>query len=179
MPTFEISVGICMGWTHSGPVYEKANGLVELTDQEVSTLKDLIRQQGTTDVEALQLQTRHPDIYAKLDAACQHTAYIGQQKHWLIQGLGEGCYDDRDPALRAYCTEHCGYHPDPNEEDEEDIEFDFHLWLLSYLEDLNGEEVITFFRDHLDTEAEVDIDEVDYRVVLPTAIANYRQSIKK
>lgn len=176
MPTFEIKVGVCMGWIHSGPVYEKAKGLVELTDQEVSTLKDLIRQQGTTDVEALQLQTHQPNIYAKLDAACQHTAYIGQQKHWLIQGLAEGCYEDRNPALRAYCTEHRGYHPAP---DEEDIEFDFHLWLLSYLEDLNGEEVITFFRDHLDTEEEVDIDEVDYQVVLPSDIANYCQSIKK
>ena len=184
MPRFEIKVNICMGWTHSGPVYKKANGHVELTDQEVSTLQDLIRQQGATDVAALQLQTRQPHIYAKLDAACQHTAYIGQQKYWLIEGLNEGCYDDRDPALRAYCTEHCDYHPCVDEEDfrtpegidqealQEDLEFNFHLWLLSYLDNLTAEEVITFFRDHLNAEAEVDIDDVEYQVVLPTAITN-------
>lgn len=67
MAKYRIECEQCLGISHSGAVYTDGEGTVELTDKEVATLVQLIRLKGTTDVGELNLETSHPELYAKLN----------------------------------------------------------------------------------------------------------------
>jgi hypothetical protein len=67
MAKYRIECEQCLGISHSGAVYTDGEGTVELTDEEVATLIQLIRQKKTTSVSKLNLKTSHPELYAKLN----------------------------------------------------------------------------------------------------------------
>ena len=67
MAEYKIECEQFLGISHSGGVYTNGESTVELTDEEVTTLLQLIRQKGTTDVDKIDLETTHPQLYAKLD----------------------------------------------------------------------------------------------------------------
>lgn len=128
MQTYKIDDDVCMGWACSGPVYEEGHGTVELSDEEVDTLVQLIREKGTTDVEELELESSHPELYKKLFDAYQKMEHEAQLRHWLWRGYKEGEYNEKIDILKAYCKEHCDfvYEEEPymgrDEEDEEEFE---------------------------------------------------------
>lgn len=67
MAKYRIECEQCLGISHSGAVYTDGEGTIELTDEEVATLIQLIRQKKTTSVSKLNLKTSHPELYAKLN----------------------------------------------------------------------------------------------------------------
>ena len=69
MALYSIESEQCLGISHSGAVTVNGESAVELSDEEVDILVKLIKEKGTTDVEELDLENLHPDIYKKLDEA--------------------------------------------------------------------------------------------------------------
>ena len=87
MAEYIIECEQCLGISHDGAVYADGEGTVELSDEEVTTLVQLIRLKGTTDVGELDLETTHPDLYAKLDKAYHDMAQHTETMHWLWELL--------------------------------------------------------------------------------------------
>ena len=69
MPDFNIASEQSLGISHSGEKTAYGEYVVNLTDEEVKVLVDLIRERKTSDVEELELENSHPEIYRKLDNA--------------------------------------------------------------------------------------------------------------
>ena len=72
MALYSIESEQCLGMSHSGAVTVNGESAVELSDEEVDILVKLIKENKSTDVQDLDLEHLHPDIYEKLDEAyCQ------------------------------------------------------------------------------------------------------------
>ena len=170
MALYSIYNDTCLGWSHSGPVNVESDGFVELSDEEVTKIVELIRKEGTSDVEELKLEEVYPDIYKKLDDAFYEMAYNAEEKHWLMEGFLDGYFDYDIDELMAYCKENCGYKYDDEEEDE-DLEYDyFDSWLKDYVSGLNDEEASVFLKEHMNADVNLDDDDVEYQVAIPDAI---------
>ena len=55
MALYSIENDTCLGISHSGAVNVESEGFVELSDEEVAKVVDLIRKEGTSDIEELRL----------------------------------------------------------------------------------------------------------------------------
>ncbi len=181
MALYKIENDICLGWSHSGPVNVESEGFVELSDAEVTKIVELIRKEGTSDIEELRLEEVYPDIYEKLDDAYNEMATNAEELHWLWEGYYNGYYEDYDRnELMSYCMENCGFNFEYNEEDyiedgkldEDALEYDkieaFNEWLDDYLNGLDDEDVKDFFYNHMN--ADLDLDDIDYLVAIPEEI---------
>ncbi len=60
---------------YEGDMFIGDEGYVELTSEEVKTLVDLIRDNGTSNVEEIELEENYPDIFEKLDNACRSMTF--------------------------------------------------------------------------------------------------------
>ena len=131
--------------------------------------------------EKLDLETTHPQLYAKLDKAYHDMARHAEYMHWLWEGYDNGYYEYDDDELMEYCERECGFFFEYDENDYLDANGDFdeeemgyakskafHEWLDDYLRGLSDDDVVKFMGEHMD--AAVDIDDVEYTVSIPEDI---------
>ena len=190
MALYSIESEQCLGMSHHGAVTVNGESAVELSDEEVNILVKLIKEKGTTDVEALDLENLYPDIYEKLDEAYSDMAYRAEEIHWLWEGYNNGYFEYDSEKLMDYCEKELGFEfeydvkdyylddPEDLEEgeepeiDEDMLEEDksdaFSEWLDDYLSDLSDDEARDFFYNHMD--ADLNMDGVEYTVGIPEAI---------
>lgn len=190
MALYSIDCEQVLGMSHTGEVTTEGASTVELSDEEVDTLVRLIREEGTTDVEELELEERYPDIYEKLDEAYRTMARDAELSHWVWEGYRSHYYEYDEEELMEYCEENLGfkfeydekdyYYDDPEdlpegeepEIDEDSLMWDkeraFDNWLDDYLESLPDNEAVNFMGEHMN--ADVCVDNVDYTVEIPQAI---------
>lgn len=181
--------------SHSGSVTTSGQSNVELSDEEVDILVKLIREKGTTDVDELDLETSHPELYAKLDDAYRDMAFHAEYMHWLWEGYYNHYYEYDDDALMTYCETNCGftfefkpedyfdyendiedYKEDPDSYEDEIYEVKceaFNEWLTDYLEGLSDDDAASFMEEHMD--ADINMDYVNYTVKIPQAIIGKAQ----
>lgn len=186
MPIFSIETDKCLGMSHTGAVTIEGESTVELTDDEVNTLVQLIREKHTTDVNELKLRDSHPALYEKLFDAYYQMAYDAEEEHWLWVGFSNGYFDYSIDEVKAYCKEHCGYVFERDEEDyydgdvfdedryEEDEDEYFNSWLEDYVYGLSWPEARNFFYDHL--HADLDLDDIEFTVEIPAGIIALTQA---
>ena len=184
MALYSIESEQCLGMSHSGAVTVHGESAVELSDEEVDILVKLIKEKGTTDVEELDLENLHPDIYKKLDEAYYSMAYKAEEMHWLWEGYYGSYFEYDEDKLKEYCKANCGFsyvfNKEENgyDEDEEVDEYEiedaeneaFSEWLDEYVKGLTDDEARDFFYNHMD--ADLDMDNVEYTVEIPQAIIN-------
>ena len=183
MPIFNIFTEHSLGFSHSGEVTCSGNGEVELSEEEVQQLVNLIKENnGETDVEALGLEEKYPDIYEQLDEAFRDAAYHAEYCHWVIAGYENGWYEVDTDETMAKCEEHYGFKFNPEDHkdedlDEEDMDDDyfedakseaFDEWVEAYRSTLDEEQEVAFLADVFCLEPEIDA--VDYEVELPPDI---------
>ena len=191
MALYSIESEQFLGMSHSGAVTVNGESAVELSDEEVDILVKLIKEKDSTDVEDLDLENLHPDIYEKLDEAYRDMAYAAEEMHWLWEGYYNGYFEYDSYELIDYCEKELGfsYEFKPEEYfDEDDLEYykedpesyedeieeakseAFSEWLDDYVSGLDDDEARDFFYNHMD--ADLDLDDVDYTVEIPQAIIN-------
>ena len=181
MATYKIECEQCLGFSHCGPVYTEGESTVELSDEEVATLVKLIQEKNTTDVEQLDLETSHPDLYKKLDKAYGQMARHAEYMHWIWEGFENGYYEYDEEELMNYCERECGfsfeydendYLNDNGEFDEEELGYAksdaFTSWLDDYVHSLSDDDAAEFISEHMG--AEVEVDDVEYTVAIPAEI---------
>ena len=190
MAKYNIECKQFLGMSHSGSVYAEGESTVDLTDEEVTTLVELIRQKGTSDVEELDLESSHPDLYAKLDKAYHDMAVHAETMHWLWEGYENGYYEYDEDELMDYCERELDftfeYDEDDNLNDDAELDEDddldddddeqyyaklraFRSWLDDYLHSLSDDEALSFMNEHMD--ACIEDEEVEeYTVSIPKAI---------
>ena len=186
MAEYKIECTQFLGFSHSGSVTTSGESTIELSDEEVATLVQLIREKGTSDLAQLDLETSHPELYAKLDEAYHDMARHAEYMHWIWEGYNNGYYEYDEDELMNYCERECGFSFEYDENDyldadgnfdEEDMGYAkseaFHEWLDDYLYGLSDDDAATFMCDHMD--ASVDLDDVDYEVAIPQAIIDKAQ----
>ena len=180
MALYDIEYMNCLGISHYGEEYVESSGVVELTDDDAAKIIELIRKEGTSDIEALKLKEVYPDIYKKLDEAYYKMAYDAEELYWLRFGYeNDGCDCDYN-ELMEYCKENCGFKFEYNEKDYikdgkfdegsmEDDEIDaFDEWLNDYIYSLDDDEARDFLKNKMGDE--VNLDEITYEVAIPEEI---------
>ena len=80
---FDIENEICLGISHSGAVMTEGTGILELDDNEVSLLINIIKEKKNCDVDELEIEESHPDLYEKQRQAYYDMAYKAEELHWL------------------------------------------------------------------------------------------------
>lgn len=189
MALYSIESEQYLGISHSGEVTVNGESAVELTNEEVATLVQLIKEKGTTDVDELDIATSHPALYHKLDEAYSQMAYDAEELQCLWDGYERECFEYDTEELMDYCERECGfsfefkpeeyfdedeleyYEEDPEsyEDEIDDVKREaFSKWLDGYVRSLSDEEVKTFFFEHMN--ADPWIDDVSYTVEIPAAI---------
>lgn len=184
MPIFKLYSEQSMGMSHYGDVMASGEGEIELTDEEVRLLVNLIKENGgETDVEELDLENKYPDIYEKLEEACEELASKVAWAHWVIEGYENSYYDYDIDEVMDNCEsygfrfdpeehrEEWGYEPD--EDMDEDIIADarqdaFDKWLTDYRRKLSDIEDAEFLNEAFGIQPE-DYD-YSYDVVIPEEI---------
>ena len=183
MAEYDIYCTSFLGMSHCGSVTADGEGTVELTDQEVASLIELIKEKGSSDVEELGLKEVLPEIYEKLDDAYRQAAFEGEKDHWLWEGYSSGYYEYDTYELMDYCESNCGFNFEYDEEDylDEDGELDedvldadkldaFQEWLDEYLIDLGKEERNRFLIEKMNADLNYEDMGCDYEVEIPQAI---------
>ena len=194
MALYSIESEQSLGISHSGEVTVNGESAVELSDEEVDILVKLIKENNSTDVEELDLENLHPDIYSKLDEAYHDMAYNAEEIHWLREGYDNHYFEYDEDKLMDYCEKNLGfsfefkpeeyfdedeledYKESPDSYEDEIYEEKnrvFSEWLDDYVESLSDDEARSFFYDHMD--ADLDMDNVDYTVEIPAAIIKKAQ----
>lgn len=191
MALYSIESEQFLGMSHSGAVTVNGESAVELSDEEVDILVKLIKEKDTTNVEALNLEKLHPDIYEKLRDAYYKMAYDAEEMHWLWEGYQNGYFEYDFDELMDYCEKNLGFSFEFKPEeyfDEDDLEYykedpesyedeieeakndAFSEWLDDYVNGLGDDEARDFFYNHMN--ADLDMDNVEYTVGIPQAIIN-------
>ena len=95
MKQFEFTIKIFLGQHCNGACeYAEGKGSVELEDSQVDQLVALIKEHnGETNVEALGLEEKYPEIYKTLDEASYDAASEANYRHWLIEGYLCGYFE--------------------------------------------------------------------------------------
>ena len=189
MALYSIESEQFLGMSHTGEVTVNGESAVELSDEEVDILVKLIKENNSTDVEELDVENLHPDIYSKLDEAYHDMAYNAEEIHWLREGYDNHYFEYDEDKLMDYCEKNLGfsfefkpeeyfdedeledYKESPDSYEDEIYEEKnrvFSEWLDDYVESLSDDEARSFFYDHMD--ADLDMDNVDYTVEIPVAI---------
>ena len=183
MAKYNIDCTSFLGMSHCGSVTADGEGTVELTDEEVASLIEIIKEKGSSDVEELGLEEVLPEIYEKLDDACRQAAFEGEKDHWLWEGYSNGYYEYDTYELMDYCESECGFDFEYDEDEylDEEGELDedaldeakleaFEEWLDDYLIGLDKEERNRFFEEKMNAGLDCDGMGCDYEVVIPQAI---------
>lgn len=186
MALYSIEKEWSLGVSHSGSVVVDGSYYVDLTDEEVNTLVNLIKEKDSTDIDDLELEELYPKIYEKLyDAYCSMICEA-TESHWLMEAFdcGETDYDYEE--LKAYCKENCGFEFKYDEEEylDEDGEFDedmlyddeaeaFNEWLDDYVHGLPASKANEFISEHMGVE--IDLSCVDVEVEIPESIIEIAQ----
>ena len=194
MALYSIESEQFLGMSHTGEVTVNGESAVELSDEEVDILVKLIKENNSTDVEELDLENLHPDIYSKLDEAYHDMAYKAEEIHWLREGYDNHYFEYDEDKLMDYCEKNLGfsfefkpeeyfdedeledYKESPDSYEDEIYEEKnrvFSEWLDDYVESLSDDEARSFFYDHMD--ADLDMDNVDYTVEIPAPIIKKAQ----
>ena len=194
MALYSIESEQFLGMSHTGEVTVNGESAVELSDEEVDILVKLIKENNSTDVEELDLENLHPDIYSKLDEAYHDMAYNAEEIHWLREGYDNHYFEYDEDKLMDYCEKNLGfsfefkpeeyfdedeledYKESPDSYEDEIYEEKnrvFSEWLDDYVESLSDDEARSFFYDHMD--ADLDMDNVDYTVEIPAPIIKKAQ----
>ena len=182
MAEYKIECKQFLGFAHyGGGVTTEGSSTIELSDEEVTTLVQLIREKETTDIGELDLETSHPELYAKLDEAYHDMARHAEYMHWLWEGFDNGYYEYDEEELMDYCERECGFDFEFIEEDylDENGEIDedskeyakssaFHDWLDDYVRSLSDDDAAAFMTEHMD--AGVDVEDAEYTVNIPEDI---------
>ena len=182
MAEYKIECKQFLGFAHyGGGITTEGSSTIELSDEEVTTLVQLIREKGTSDIVKLDLETSHPELYAKLDEAYHDMARHAEYMHWLWEGFDNGYYEYDEEELMDYCERECGFDFEFIEEDylDENGEIDedskeyakssaFHEWLDDYVRSLSDDDAAAFMTEHMD--AGVDVEDVEYTVNIPEDI---------
>ena len=186
MAKFKIETEVFFGISHCGALTENAEGFVELTEQDVNTLVELIKEHQTADVEELELEKRYPEIYNKLYDAYREISYPVYELHWLWFGFYEPDCDEYDnEELKEYCRQNCGFefvydekdYMDDEGEINEDLLMEhendaFDEWLIKYLEGLEPDEAIEFFYDHMNADLDGEMNGTEFEVQIPREIVD-------
>lgn len=196
MGYYNIECNVYLGVTNTGAVECGGEGVVELDDNEVNVLVDLIREKGTTDVDALGLKESNPEIYDKLYDAYYKLTYSEVEKEMLWDGYYSGVYEYDRGDLIERCKQECGFDFDFVYDEEnfldsegnvdedlveearqeaEDAAFD--EWLDEYITSLSDDEAVTFFYNYMN--ADFEMDDSDVVVQIPEAIINKAQERDK
>ena len=183
MAKFEFCCVSLLGFSHCSSVEACGNGTVELSEDDVTRLVDLIREMKSTDVEELQLKTKYPDIYEKLDEAFRDAAREATINHWYMQGFYDRVYEYDIDELMEYCSDNHDFVFEYDEEDymEEDGEVDedsiwddkteaFDEWLEIFIEGPDNDSCRKFLEEHLNAEVDLSDLEFDYEIEIPKAI---------
>lgn len=139
-------------------------GEFEMPNEYVETLVALIREKQTTDIEELDIEKSHPDIYKLLrDETVEllHRAAIYHDMRELI--LDDGWDVDTDELI-DYCRLNCGfkdsYFDEKNEETqkvkEDEFLSRFWNWYHHYVDTAPFEDIHNLFYELYDTEYECD-----------------------
>lgn len=168
MAQYDIQSESCLGMSHSGAVYADGEGTIELSDDEVKTLVDLIREKKSTNVKDLGLEENHPELFKKLDEAYYDVAYTAEEMHWLWEGYYNNYYEYEEDELMDYCEKSCGFKFEGDNDDEYARSQAFNEWLDDYLTGLSDEDARRFFYDHMGVS--MDMSDVEYTVGIPAAI---------
>lgn len=166
MAQYEIKFNRPDGWSYiegEGKIpVESAK--VELSDEEVQILVELMQEHNSYDVEVINLEQLHSDIYDKLNEVCESIA----EDVVIAEALREAHYDVDDywDRLYEYCEMHCGYKGSSD---------DFNRWMYKYASNLNSKELRNLYAN-----ADIDLwDEVlsldgmeigEYEVTIPQSI---------
>ena len=183
MKRFEFNCTAFLGYSHCGCVTADGHGSVEISEADVDTLISLIRESGSTDIEEIGLEERHPDLYKILDEAYYEAALDATIAHWYMTGFQEGIYEYDVEELMEYCREHHGFEFEYNEEDylDEDGELDeetlqddmqkgFFEWLEDFVYGLETDEMVEFLSEHMNADVDTTDMDVDYQVEIPEGI---------
>lgn len=177
MALYDIETEQGLGISHCGSVSAEGVGIVELSDEDVQTLVQLIREKGTTDVEELGIEETHPEIYEKLRKAYHDMAYETERSYWMWEGFENDAFEYDIEDLMEYCREHLGFDYEPEDQDGEndDDDFDeeaeyeaFEEWLSDYVHGLSEAEAFQFIEEHMN--GSVDLDDLEYVVEIPQSI---------
>ena len=139
-------------------------GEFEMPNEYVETLVALIREKQTTDIDELDIEESHPDIYKLLrDETVEllHRAAIYHDMRELI--LDDGWDVDTDELI-DYCRLNCGfndsYFDEKNEETqkvkEDEFLSRFWNWYRHYVDTAPFEDIHNLFYELYDTEYECD-----------------------
>lgn len=180
---------------------------VEFSEEDVRSLVELIRaNSGETDVDELDLKSALPDIYEKLDDACQEVAFRTAFHAAILDSYDEGyldeevdsdeliaalkedglfdCKYDLDEICRDLDNEGRAEHTITLKELDEYTDSAFRAWLDDYFNSLDTEGKIDFImtyygEDAIDNCIARDMIEYGYDIVIPEKIvemANNEQS---
>lgn len=166
MAHYEIKFNRPDGWSYadgeSGIPVESAK--VELSDEEVHILVELMQEHNSYDVEVINLEQLHSDIYDKLNEVCESIA----EDVVIAEALREAHYDGDDywDRLYEYCEMHCGYKGSSDY---------FNRWMYKYASNLNSKEIRNLYAnadiDLWDEVLSLDGMEIDeYEVIIPQSI---------
>lgn len=112
MPKYLIATDEFMGITHDGcELEEEGSAYLDLTIQEVASLKKLVQKIGSTDIDSLDLKNNLPEIYLKLKQAHEKAARSAIVWHWgneAWENYREDCVSDYTHAIE-FAKEHLGY----------------------------------------------------------------------
>ena len=175
---YKIDAIYCLGFSHCGEEDAFGSGAVDLTDEETNTLVALVKEKQTRDVEELNIENTHPDLYKKLEKAYYNMKF----KVWVEIGIDSGgIVPSEDETLMEWCKQNCGFAYDPNKRaaaeddfDEEELEetdkecfqFDewFSEWLSGYIKTLDNDQAFDFFCDHLSSHVDLSLSDVKVKI---------------
>ena len=183
MAKYKIGNESFLGMSDCGAVTVDSEGFVELSDVEVATLIDLIVEKQTLDIEELQLEELHPQLFEKLDDAYRTIAFDAEEVHWLKYGYDNQLFEYDEDELIEYCKENCGFEFEYDEEDytDDDGELDeeaihdeeqwaFGNWLDKYVESLSDDDFCEFVYEHMNADCDLCSIDIDYTVCIPEDI---------
>ena len=171
---------------------------VEFSEEDVRSLVELIRaNSGETDVDELDLKSALPDIYEKLDDACQEVAFRTAFHAAILDSYDEGyldeevdsdeliaalkedglfdCKYDLDEICRDLDNEGRAEHTITLKELDEYTDSAFRAWLDDYFNSLDTKGKIDFImtyygEDAIDNCIARDMIEYGYDIVIPEKI---------
>jgi len=168
MKEFDFSFEIFLGRHCCGiEEYATAEGSITLDDDQVDRLVALIKDNnGETDIEVLDLETKYPEIYETLEDAYTEAANEACYRHWVIEGYENGYLDEPDNLMET--LEDAGLFKYEDLEDEK--EEAFNEWMNDYLDALDEDELISFLETYYNLEYEGYAGDYDYTVEIPQEI---------
>ena len=168
MALYEIKFNRVYGWSYKEGNIPEESAVVELSDEEVQALIDLMYQHNTYDVEELNIEELHPNIFNKLVDACDSIAWDIA----LAEAIRDTHYYDEDDTFLYKLQEYC-----EREYDYDESMGDFCQWLSKLIEPWSCDKLrslysnagIDLFWDILSYDG---IEPAEYDVTIPQSIVS-------